>query len=40
LADSWGTHPATNGFVKAVWFTVPITGAPDAAWSGDWLEGL
>ncbi len=40
LAGSWGTHPATNGFAKAVWFTMPVAGAPDAAWSGDWLEGL
>lgn len=40
LATSWGTSQASNGFAKGVWFTVPLAGAPDAAWSGDWLEGL
>ena len=40
LATAWGTRRLDNGFAKGVWFTVPLTGTPDAAWSEDWLEGL
>ena len=39
LATSWGTRAGAHGFAKGVWFTVPVTGSPEATWSGDWLEG-
>lgn len=42
LASSWGSYPASarSGFAKGVWFTVPLAGAADSAWAGDWLDGL
>lgn len=42
LATSWGSHPKplVSGFAKGVWFTVPLAGAADSAWAGDWLDGL
>lgn len=42
LATSWGSHPASahSGFAKGVWFTVPLAGAADSDWSGDWTDGL
>ncbi len=41
LATAWGVRAgAEDGFVKAVWFTVPVTGTDERAWAGDWLEGL
>lgn len=40
LASAWGTSSAVAGFAKCVWFTVPAHTSADAAWAGDWLEGL
>ncbi|MGZ6792811.1 MAG: ATP-binding protein [Mycobacteriales bacterium] len=45
LASAWGTASAVDGFAKCVWFTLPSHTAPsptgaDAAWAGDWLDGL
>jgi anti-sigma regulatory factor (Ser/Thr protein kinase) len=40
LAGDWGTNPASDGFAKGVWFTVPVAGVGEAAWGGDWLDGL
>ncbi len=41
LATAWGVRSGSeNGFVKAVWFTVPIGSAGQGDWVGNWLEGL
>ena len=40
LASTWGTRQHDNGFAKGVWFTVPLVGVGEDAWSENWLEGL
>lgn len=40
LSTSWGTRSGSNGFAKCVWFTVPLAGTTNSAWSTDWLDDL
>jgi anti-sigma regulatory factor (Ser/Thr protein kinase) len=42
LATAWGATAAgeLHGYVKGVWFTVPVPGLEDALHDGDWLDGL
>jgi hypothetical protein len=42
LSTSWGSTPSAelHGYAKGVRFTVPVAGVEDAAWDGDWLDGL
>ena len=42
LSSAWGSTPVGDlrGYSKGVWFTVPVAGVENAAWEGDWLEGL
>jgi len=42
MSTAWGSTPASalQGFVKGVWFTVPVDGVEATAWDGDWSEGL
>ena len=42
LATDWGATDEAGlaGFVKGVWFSLRLDSTDEAAWAGDWLDGL